>query len=229
MARFSYEESEFYGAPKSNYFSLKDDGDTARVRFLINDLRDLMGVSVHEVQVGDRRIDVECLRAYNEPVEKCPLCAANYPTNAKLFIPVYDEGSKESKIWTRGRTFFNKMSSLCARYNPLVSTIFEVERIGKKGDTSTTYETYAQGTDNARIEDFPEIKADEVAFQVKNIDEMNYYLDTGSFPENNQNRARTNEQPQRTSRQNTTYTRQQRETPATPVRRRPTYSEEDNF
>ena len=58
---------------------------------------------------------------------------------------------------------------------------------------------------------------------------MNYYLDTGSFPENNQNRARTNEQPQRTSRQNTTYNRPQRETPATPVRRRPAYNEEDNF
>lgn len=227
MARFSYEESEFYGAPKSNYFSLKDDGDTAKIRFLINDLRDLQGVSVHEVQVGDnKRIDVECLRAYNEPVDKCPLCANNYPTNAKLFIPVYDEGSKESKIWTRGRTFFNKMSSLCARYNPLVSTLFEVERRGKKGDKGTTYETYVVKTDESRIEDFPEINADGTAFQVKTAREMEYYLDTGSFPEKNtkaeepiERRGANRDEvaPRRTSRE-------------MPVRRRPaTYSEEDNF
>ena len=224
MARFSYEESEFYGAPKSNYFSLKDDGDTAKIRFLINDLRDLQGVSVHEVEVGDRRIDVECLRAYNEPVDHCPLCADGYPTNAKLFIPIYDETSKESKIWTRGRTFFNKMSSLCARYNPLVSTVFEVERRGKKGDKGTTYETYAQGTDNARIEDFPEIKSEGVAFQVKTSKEMDYYLDTGSFPEHQ-------EQPAPSSRRNeeTRETPSRRASRETPVRRRPSYNEEDNF
>lgn len=228
MARFSYEESEFYGAPKSNYFSLKDDGDTARIRFLINDLRDLQGVSVHEVQVGDnnKRIDVECLRAYNEPVDKCPLCANNYPTNAKLFIPVYDEGSKESKIWTRGRTFFNKMSSLCARYNPLVSTLFEVERRGKKGDKGTTYETYVVNTDESRIEDFPEINADGTAFQVKTAREMEYYLDTGSFPEKNTK----SEEPIERRASNRDEVAPRRTNREMPVRRRPaTYSEEDNF
>ena len=194
MARFSYQEADNYGAPKSNYFSLKDDGDTARIRFLLNNLNDLMGVSTHEVTVGDRKMDVECLRAYNEPVEKCPLCAAEYKVNAKLYIPVYDEGSKESKIWTRGKSFFNKMSSLCARYNPLVSMPFDVERVGKKGDVNTTYETYPLQADNSRIEDFPE-KSNNTTRQNNNV-------------------------PQR---------RKTRETPATPVRRRPTYNEEDNF
>lgn len=221
MARFSYEEADNYGAPKSNYFSLKDDGDTARIRFLLNNLNDLMGVSTHEVTVGDRKIDVECLRAYNEPIDKCPLCAAEYKVNAKLYIPVYDEGSKESKIWPRGKSFFNKMSSLCARYNPLVSMPFDVERVGKKGDTNTTYETYPLQADNSRIQDFPEVEIENVAFQVKTAEEMNYFLDTGSFPEKSNNTARQNNNvPQR---------RNTRETPATPVRRRPTYNEEDNF
>lgn len=227
MARFSYEEADNYGAPKSNYFSLKDDGDTAKIRFLLNDLNDLQGVSTHEVQVGDRKIDVECLRAYNEPVEKCPLCAAGYKTNAKLYIPVYDEGSKESKIWTRGKSFFNKMSSLCARYNPLVATPFEVERVGKKGDTNTTYETFAGQTDNAIIEDFPEVEIENVAFQVKTAEDMNTYLDTGSFPEETNRQSRNTRQTNEPTRQSTRA--QRRETPATPVRRRPTYSEEDNF
>jgi len=218
MARFSFDEAEKYGAVKSNYFSLKDDGDTARIRFLINDINDLEGVAVHEVKEGDRTFDVECLRAYNEPIDNCPLCAANYKQNAKLFIPVYDEGSKESKIWTRGRTFFNKMSSLCSRYNPLVSTLFEVERVGKKNDTSTTYETYNIKTDNAKVTDFPEINAEGTCFQTKTYEELQKYLQTGMFDD---------EQPNRNNRQEQPVRRQvEREMP---VRRRPTYTEEDTF
>lgn len=218
MARFSFSEAENYGAQKSNYFNLKDDGDTAKIRFLINDINDLEGVAVHEIQVGDKKIDVECLRAYNEPIDNCPLCAANYKQNAKLFIPIYDMGSKESKIWTRGRTFFNKLSSLCTRYNPLVATPFEIERVGKKGDTNTTYETYPMQSDNARIEDFPEISAEGTCFQTKTYEELEKYLQTGMFE---------TEQPQRGNRQEQPVRRQaERETP---VRRRPTYTEEDNF
>lgn len=222
MSRFNFQEAENYGAVKSNYFNLKDDGDTARIRFLINDLNDVEGVATHEVQVGDKRIDVECLRAYNEPVDKCPLCAAGMKVNAKLFVPVYDIGSKESKIWTRGRTFFNKLSSLCARYNPLVATPFEVERVGKKGDTNTTYETYPMQSDNARIEDFPEINAEGTCFQVKTYEELQNYLQTGDF-EDNRPINRSNQTPVRQS--------AQREMPVNqPIRRRPTsYSEEDNF
>lgn len=219
MARFNYAEADNYGAQKSNYFSLKDDGDTAKIRFLINDINDLEGVAVHEVQVGDKTFDVECLRAYNEPIDNCPLCADNQKQNAKLFIPIYDEGSKESKIWTRGRTFFNKMSSLCSRYNPLVSTPFEIERVGKKGDTNTTYETYPMQSDNARVEDFPEVKAEGICFQTKTFEELQKFLETGTFEANVQPR-RSERQPQPEGRQAT------RETP---VRRRPSYNEEDNF
>ena len=222
MSRFNFQEAENYGAVKSNYFNLKDDGDTARIRFLINDLNDVEGVATHEVQVGDKRIDVECLRAYNEPIHKCPLCEAGMKVNAKLFVPVYDIGSKESKIWTRGRTFFNKLSSLCSHFNPLVSTPFEIERVGKKGDTNTTYETYPMQSDNARIEDFPEINAEGTCFQVKTYEELQNYLQTGDFGDNRP-----------VSRSNQTPIRQpaQREMPVNqPIRRRPTsYSEEDNF
>ena len=163
-----------------------------------------------------KKIDVECLRAYNEPVHKCPLCEAEYRTKAMLFIPIYDEDAKESKIWSRGKTFFSKLSSLCSRYSPLVSTPFEVERNGKKGDTNTTYETYPMRSDNARIEDFPEINAEGSAFFVKTYDELKEFLRTGQFPTADKNNV---------DRRNVT-----RETPATPVRRTPqAYSAEDNF
>lgn len=223
--RFSVKDADNYGASKSNYFSLKDDKDTAKIRFLYNTVDDIQGVAVHEVQVGNKTVDVECLRAYNEPIDKCPLCAAGYKINAKVFIPVYDMTSNESKIWTRGRTFLSKLTSLCSRYNPLVSTPFEVERIGKKGDTSTTYETYPMQTDNARIEDFPPIEAQGTCYQTKTAEELDYYIKTGSFPENEQ----------RTSNPQYNNVQQRREVPVNnqqyqaPVRRRPTYNDEESF
>lgn len=223
MSRFNYEDSENYGASKSNYFSLKDDKDTAVIRFLYNDFNDVEGVAVHEVKVGDKTMDVECLRTYNEPLEKCPFCNAEMKQNAKIFVPVYDQTSKESKIWTRGKSFFQQLSSLCSRYNPLVSTPIEVERCGKKGDTSTTYQMYPMQSDKLLIQDFPEIKPEGICFQQKTVEEMNYYLDNGMFPEEVQTRQsqrQVNQQPQRNT----------REVQSMPIRRRPTsYNEEDSF
>ena len=223
MARFSYEESENYGSSKSNFFTLKDDKDIKVIRFLYNDMNDISGVSCHEVKVGDKTIDVECLRAYNEPVSKCPLCEAEYRTKAMLFVPVYDVEEKETKIWSRGKKFFDKLSSLCSRYRPLVGTPFEVERNGKKGDTSTTYEMFPLKSDDSRIEDFPEINPEGTAFQVKTYEELKEYLRTGQFPttqNSNNHTDRSNYERE---------SRYQRETPATPTRRRPQYNEEDNF
>lgn len=221
MSRFSFAEADNYGVGKNSYFTLKDDGDTAKVRFLINDINDIQGVAVHEVQVGDTKMDVECLRAYNEPVANCPLCAAGHKQSAKLYVPLYNESAKESQIWTRGKTFFSKLSSLCSHFSPLVSTPFEIERVGKKGDTNTTYETYPMQADNSRIEDFPEIDAEGTCFQVKTYEDMEKFLQTGSFDA---------DQVARGGRQAGVTARQQREMPAnTPVRRRPSYNEEDSF
>jgi len=228
MARFSFEESENYGGGSNKFFTLKDDKDTAVIRFLYNNMNDIQGVSVHTVKVDNNNVDVECLRAYNEPVEKCPLCAAGQHPFGKLYIPVYDEASKESKIWTRGRTFFNKLSSLCSRYNPLVGTPIEVERNGKKGDQSTTYEMYPMQSDNAIITDFPEINAEGLAFHVKTEDELNYYLDHGTFPKEQNNQVARGTRQAGNSQ--AVERRAQRETPAQPVRRRPTYNnDEESF
>lgn len=221
MARFSFEEADNYGGGKSSFFGLRDDGDTAKIRFLLNDLNDLQGVATHQIEVGDRRMDVECLRAYDEPVDNCPLCAAGYKQDAKLFIPVYDEGAKESKFWSRGKTYFQKLSSLCSHYNPLVGTLFELERVGKKGDTNTTYETYMIKSDDAKVQDFPEIKPEGVCFQVKTYEELERYLQTGEFED--QQVARGTRQAGATRQQSRQVNREM------PVRRRPNYNNEENF
>lgn len=181
MARFNIDEAKNYGGGNSSFFSLKEDKATANVRFLINDINDLYGVTVHEVDDNGNKYDVECLRAYNEPVDNCPLCAAGYKVDTKLFIPLYNENEQRSQVWTRGKAYFEKLDGFCARYNPLVSTPFEIERHGKKGDTNTSYEMFPGRPDKSTIQDFPEIQIEGTAFQVKTFDEMNNFLDTGSF------------------------------------------------
>ena len=190
MGRFGANEVDNYGGNGGgSFFTLKDDGDIATVRFMYNNMEDVVGYAVHEVEIDGKKRYVNCLRSYNEPKSKCPFCEANSFQRAKLYIPVYDVEEDEVKIWERGKNFFAKMSSICARYSkadtPLVSHTFEIERRGKKGDTSTTYEIYETGCDETTLEDLPEIP--EILGTIildKTADDMYYYLDNECFPNN---------------------------------------------
>lgn len=183
MARFSAEQAEQYGSNMGGgFFSLKDHKDTARVRFLYNDIGDVQGDAVHEVEIEGKKRYVNCLREYNQPVEACPFCEAKMKQLAKVFVQLYNEDTQEVQVWDRGKTFFSLLSGLCARYNPLVSTVFEIERNGKKGDTNTTYMPYAQETDDTTLEDLPEQQ--ELLGNLildKTFDDMQFFLDTGYF------------------------------------------------
>ena len=188
MGRFYANEADNYGGSGgSNFFSLKNDGDTAKVRFMYNSGEDVDGYAVHEIEVDDKKKYVNCLRSYNEPKSACPLCAANNFQKAKLYIPLYDIESGEVKFWERGKKFFQKMSSLCARFatadTPLVSHIFEIERNGKAGDTQTTYEIYEVDCDNTTLEDLPEVP-DVIGNIIldKSADDLAYYAENGYFP-----------------------------------------------
>lgn len=185
MPRFNVKEVDNYGSQGGGgFFSLKNDKDVATVRFMYNTIDDVEGFAVHEIEVDGKKRYVNCLREYNQPIDDCPLCAANSRVIAKIFVKLYDVESGEVKIWDRGKTFFSKLSSLCARYNPLVSTPFEIERNGKKGDTNTTYETYALNTDDITLEDLPEAPPILGTLVLdKTYEELEFYLDNGYFEE----------------------------------------------
>lgn len=184
MGRFSYEEADNYGGNGgAGFFSLKNDKDTARVRFMYRDMQDVEGYAVHQAEVNDKKRYVNCLRNYNDPVDKCPFCASGKTQQAKLFIPLYDVESEQVKIWERGKKFFGQLSSLCSRYPNLVSTEIEIERNGKKGDTGTTYSLYPAAPDDTTLEDLPELPVIIGGLVLdKSAEEMEYYLDYGDFP-----------------------------------------------
>ena len=186
MGRFNYQDSDNYGNSSSNFFSLKDDGDIARVRFMYNDLNDVTGYAVHEVEVDGNKRYVNCLRNYNEPKSKCPCCANDYMQRAKLYVPLYNVDTKEVQLRERGKKFLGKLQSICTRYarqdSPLVNHVFEIERHGKKGDTQTTYEIYEVGSDGTTLQDLPEViePLGNVILD-KSYDELDSYVRTGSF------------------------------------------------
>lgn len=184
MARFRYDEADHYGGQGgTGFFSLKNDKDVALVRFMYNSVDDVEGYAVHQVEIDGKKRYVNCLREYNQPKDACPFCRANMFTQAKLFIPVYNIDEDKVQMWERGKKFISKISSICARYPDVVSHKFEIERNGKKGETTTTYEIYEVGKDETTLEDLPDV-ANPLGSIVldKSADDMEFYLDNEYFP-----------------------------------------------
>lgn len=189
MGRFRAEEADNYGGNGgSGYFSLKDDGDVARVRFMYNTVDDLEGYAVHEVELDGKKRYVNCLRDYNSPINDCPFCREHNRQLAKLWVPVYNIEDDRVQVWERGKKYFAKMTSLMSRYSsadtPFCSQVFDVERHGKKGDTATQYEIYPVGSaDGTTLDDLPELPVIIGGLVLdKSAEDMEYYLEEGYFP-----------------------------------------------
>lgn len=193
MARFSMNDADNYGYQGNggSFFTLKDDKDTAKVRFLYNTIDDVQGYAVHEVEVNGKRRYVNCLRDYRDPIDVCPCCAAQMRVIPKLFIKLYNEDAGECQIWERGKTYFQRIASLASRYNPLVNEIVEIERSGKKGDMQTSYEFYPIENNPVNLDDYECAEPLGTIILDKNADEMNVYLDTGDFPSDSSSVAET--------------------------------------
>lgn len=185
MASFSFADADNYGTEGTgSFFVLKDDKDVARVRFLYNGIEDIKGYSVHKVAVApDKERYVNCLRAYNEPIDMCPFCAAQLKVTPRLFLQVYNEDAGECQLWERGKSYFSRMASLTSRYNPLYNEVIEIERNGKKGDKQTTYEFYPIENSPVNIDDYEPANPLGTVILDKTAEEMNIFLDTGSFPD----------------------------------------------
>ena len=185
MGAFKASDAERYGGQGGGgYFSLKNDKDVARVRFMYDNIDDVIGYAVHEVEVDGKKRYVNCLRSYGDPIDDCPFCKAHKFQAAKLFVPLYNEDTERVEMWERGKKFFAKLTSLCARYDHLVSHVFEIERNGKPGSTQTTYEIYPVTEDDITLDDLPEVQKIIGGIVLdKTAEEMQTYLDTGYFPD----------------------------------------------
>ena len=193
MSRFNMNEADNYGSHGTgSFFSLSDDKDTARVHMLYRSIDDVEGYAVHQVEMPDgKKRYVNCLRAYNEPVDKCPFCKAQMQVFPKLFIKLYNEDAGECQIWERGKSYFQRISSLSARYNPLCDELIEIERNGKKGDKQTQYQFYPISTEPIDLDDEKYACPEPLGTIIldKTADEMEEFLNTGEFPSDSANVA----------------------------------------
>jgi hypothetical protein len=189
MARFNEANADSYGEKGvGDFFSLKNHGDVAQVRFMYRNMNEVIGVTIHEVQVDGRQTKVECLQNPGDGVGVCPLCDAGIKIQSRIYVPLFNLEVNEVQVWERGKTFMSKLASLCGRYagaeQQLVSTPFEIERVGVKGDQKTKYETYPLLADGVVLEDLPEVP--DVfggLVKVKTAEDMDYFLSHGSFPD----------------------------------------------
>ena len=191
MGRLTGDNIEQYnagsGSSKNSYFSLKNDKDVARVRFLYEGASDIEGFTVHRVRVGDRDRYVNCIADDGE----CPFCRANLQKFVKIFVPLFNEDAGQIQTWERGQKFYGQLSGLCSRFPNLVSRAFDIERNGKPKDTATTYTIFPVGdTDGTTIDDILEDCGMEKLVNPlgtiildKSADDMEYYLAHEDFPE----------------------------------------------
>lgn len=189
MAQFNVQDADNYGGQGGGgFFSLKKNGEIAHVRFLYNGIDDVRGHSVHEVEINGKKRYVNCLREYGDPIDACPFCKAGKFVQVKYFVPLYNMDTGTVQTWERGKKFGAKLTSMCSRYPNTVAHTFEIERNGNPGDTSTTYETYETGeTPDVTLDEFEVPNPLGTIILTKNADEMQNFLESGSFGDDGSN------------------------------------------
>lgn len=157
MATFSYEDYEKQEQTKNNkssngpivrYFSLKDDGEEAIVRFIYDSPKDFVFESVHNVSIDGQFRRISCLRTSPfEKLDHCPLCAKGDPVYTKFYIKLiqYERDENDNlvavpKVWERPANFSNILKSMYEEYGVLSDSVYKIKRRGKKGDLHTTYD-----------------------------------------------------------------------------------------
>lgn len=144
-------EGNFNGGNNIKFFSLKQNKESATVRFIQNTTDDFEIVAVHEVNIqtqnGISKRKVNCLRSSaNDPLEVCPFCETNQKLQRKFFVHLVKYENTQNGIvgipmvWERPLSFAQDLANKIQTYGaPLSNHVFKITRNGAPGDTKTTY------------------------------------------------------------------------------------------
>lgn len=178
------------------FFSLKNDGDEAIVRIMHDTVESFDLVSKHQVKINNRFFNVNCVRDPSSSVEACPLCAAGYNLENKIFIHMLRYNREQDGriscmpvVWERSLAYAKQLQSLINEYGNLSDYIFKIKRHGAPGSRDTTYDILfvnqvqynsPEFAKNASL--FDGYRALGRAVLDKNINDINVFLQTGDFP-----------------------------------------------
>lgn len=189
MAKVTTEQArKLTNSTSSGYFSLKGDGDKAKVRFMYDKPSDIETFMVHEVKVGNFVKKIDCLKD-SEGNGTCPFCEKGIKKVAKTFFKLYNADKNVVEVWECGIKRAPMIENILkmSRSPKLVNDCFEIVRHGQPNSTDTSYELLFQGADNISLQDLP--KAPEIYGKYilnKSVAEMEYYITHNDFaPDNN--------------------------------------------
>ena len=180
------------------FFNLKNDGEEAVVRIMVDSIEDMEILTTHDINVEGRFRQISCLRDPRDPMENCPFCAKGDNVKQTVFIKMLQYENTPNGVevkpvvWQRNaNTYAFRIKGYLDNYGPLSSILCKIVRHGARGDMKTTYDIMP----NLNPTQFPQesypIKAD--AFKNysalgsivldKTKEEINTFISTGKFPE----------------------------------------------
>lgn len=139
-------QQQYSQGPRVGFFSLRDDGDEAIVRFAYSDPSEFEVYTVHPVTIDGKFRKVNCINDLRAGVHSCPMCAAGVQLQQKFYIRLIEYTRDENgnivpyaRIWERPTSYMQILTNLFTEYGPLCDNVFKVKRSGARGDMQTTY------------------------------------------------------------------------------------------
>lgn len=188
-----------------NFFTLRNDGDEAIVRFKYDNTSQFQIFTVHDVPIVTNGREtprkVSCLRNPKDLIDMCPLCKSGKSSRNTFLIEMIQYVTDPNTntvvanpvVWERSMTYANRLKSLIDEYGPLSDCVFKIKRCGAAGSRDTTYEIYYGNPkmypDEIFVKDFSafeNVRFLGTVIMDKNYDEITQYLTTGSFPQTQQ-------------------------------------------
>ena len=192
---------------RASYFSLTDDGDSAIVRFLHQDINDFEVLDVHNIKLGGYNRKINCLKTPGGSKDECELCKANYydeekgtytyPLQRKFFIHMlrYENPQTASEqVWERSKDYIKKLNQLVEDYGPLCDRLYKIVRHGAKGSMETTYDILPLDKDRFNpaqfVFDRNQLNYEKACGGIvlnESNEAIKEFLQTGNFPSFNKN------------------------------------------
>lgn len=180
----------------SGFFTLKNDGDKAKVKFMYDSVSDIETYAVHEVEVNGFTRHVDCLKDA-EGNGVCPFCEKGFKRTARTFFKLYNIDKKAVEVWDCGVKRAPLIENLLkmSQSEKLVNNCYEIIRHGKAKSTDTTYELILQGKDNTTLDDLPKVPEVYGRYVLnKTPEEMEYYIVNNKFEDKKSQSSSNNEE-----------------------------------
>lgn len=208
MGKLTFDEAQQIAKERENqggdisFFTLKNHKDTAVIRILHSELRDIESLAIHYARTAQgKNRAISCCRGSKEPIENCPLCAANRQgenMQVRYYIHLLEYKMENGqmvgthKVFDRGQNFITQLESYASRYKPMHAHLFEIERIGEAGSRETKYNLIPlPDSENEKYpyyeDDLEYVPALGTVVADKSFADVQYFVENGSFPEDSNN------------------------------------------